>query len=374
MKLKQLFLLNKRLYKKFTFILLLTLIPVVVLTLGFMAREDSGFVHVILTCEGENDTVDRMMTEFENSSELILFERNNSVAESLDLLKYGKTDSVWIFPENIEEKLDVFARTRDADEYVVRIVERESSVVLRLVHEKLSGVLFKYISKNLYLNFSRNVPELDAISDEELFEYYDSFETKGSLFDYEYTNKGSEQVGYMLSPVRGILGVLVTLGALAGAMYSMDDEKRGVFLNASVKSRVFIEFISIYVCVINLAVFSSAALALAGLSAGFAREVVSLLLLSVSATLFAMVVKRLVPSIKLIATLSPLLVCVMVAICPVFFDFRATKAVQHIFPVTYYLNGVYNARYFQTTLLYIAVMLLIILVFRIAKNIKEKIR
>ena len=54
-------LLNKRLYKKATFLLILILIPLLVIGYGAVARDESGLFTVALACKGEDDTASQIM-------------------------------------------------------------------------------------------------------------------------------------------------------------------------------------------------------------------------------------------------------------------------------------------------------------------------
>ena len=41
----------------------------------------------------------------------------------------------------------------------------------------------------------------------------------------------------------------------------------------------------------------------------------------------------------------PVLVVVMLVVCPVFFDLGVLRQVQDLFPPTYFVNAAYNGRY-----------------------------
>ena len=62
--LKWLLMLNKRLYKKSSFIIIMLFIPLCVFALGIAAKQQSGFVSIVLAKE---DSADPISTELVNS-------------------------------------------------------------------------------------------------------------------------------------------------------------------------------------------------------------------------------------------------------------------------------------------------------------------
>ena len=68
-------------------------------------------------------------------------------------------------------------------------------------------------------------------------------------------------------------------------------------------------------------------------------------LYSVCCTVFCLLVKRIFGSIKLYGAIIPLFIVIMIAVCPIFFDFRSFLGVQLIFPPTYYVNAAYDSKY-----------------------------
>ena len=55
--LKWALMLSKRLYKKVAFLAIMLAIPVFALALSFAAKQDSGFIKIVLTKEDANDVV-----------------------------------------------------------------------------------------------------------------------------------------------------------------------------------------------------------------------------------------------------------------------------------------------------------------------------
>ena len=117
------------------------------------------------------------------------------------------------------------------------------------------------------------------------------------------------------------------------------------------------EFSCQMIAVVNISAVVLIAMLLSGLAGNFGRELLILALYATSTALFGMTVRQLCGSLAAVGTALPLLIVVMLVVCPVFFDLGALRALQYLFPPTYYINAV-SSNYF---LLLMAVYSLILL-------------
>lgn len=361
--LKWFLLLNKRLYKKTTFLWILLLIPLLVFGYGAAAREDSGIVTIALACEGEDPLAALVMQELKDSTNLIRYIICDTPQSAEKMVSDSKADAAWIFEDDLENCIYRFVQKPVRRNAFISVVERENSVVLKLAREKLSGAMFRHCSRAFYLSYIReNVPQLDAVADEELMRHYDEFAWDTQLFEFAYLESSGESqdpedANYLLTVVRGLLGVVIALGGLAAAMYYIRDEQAGTFSLVPQKNKAAVEFGCQFIAVLNIGVVAFIALLLSGLTASIGREVLLLMLYAVTAALFAMVVRRLCGKLVIVGTALPLLVVVMLVVCPVFFDLGALRELQYLFPPTYYIHGVYSDRYMVQMVMYSAVLL-----------------
>ena len=356
-------LLNKRLYKKVTFLLILVLIPLLVMGYGAVAREESGLFTVALACEKEDPTAGQIMQELKDGSNLIRFVICDDPETAKAMVNGQRADAAWIFDGDLEEAIKRFTVDPARKNAFVHIIEGESTVPLKLVREKLSGVIFARSSRAYFLDYLRqNVPEVKNATDEELLQYYDNFAAEATFFEFAYLDGGSRtedapEVNYLLSPVRGLLAVVIVLGGLAAAMYYMQDEKMGTFSLVPQKRKAPVEFGCQLIAVVNVSVVALIALALSGLTVGLGRELLMLLLYTLSTALFCMLLRRICGSVGVLGTLLPMLVVGMLVVCPVFFDFGALRYVQYLFPPTYYIHAANSDYYLTMQVVYIAALL-----------------
>lgn len=342
-------LLTKRLYKKLTFLAILLLIPALVLGYGAAAKGDSGVITVVLAQQEEDPVAEDIIRSLEGSSQLIRYEICGGAELAEEMVRGGKADMAWIFHGGLDAKLDKFVEQPKAKNAVVTVLLREDDVSLRLAREKLSGALYQVLSQRIYLSYIReNVPEFDGLSDEVLMEYYAGQEMSDTLFDFNDPQDDLENVQsvhYLTAPVRGLLAVVVALCGMATAMYYVQDTQRGTFAWVSTGLRPGVELGCQLVSLANVTAVVMLALVLTGQTGSFLVELAAALLYCLCCAAFSMALRRLCGSLRILAMLLPLLVVLMLVLCPVFFDLSALRPFQYLLPPTYFIQGVHNAKY-----------------------------
>lgn len=348
---KWLLLLNKRLYKKLTFLLIMALIPALVLGYGIVAQEESGVLTIALAQEGTDPLAEAVMQDLKENTNLIRFVFCHSPNAARKMISDGKADAAWIFAEDMETKVYKFVQNPARKNSFVWIVERDSSIPLKLAREMLSGTVFGHCSPTFYLAYIRgNVPQLDGMSDETLMGYYNDFARDIDLFEFSYLEgaggaEDAENANYLLTPIRGMLAVIVVLGALAAAMYHIWDEQVGTFSLVPQRYKPLVEFGCQLIAVVNISTAVLLAMLFTGLAENLSRELLVLMLYAVSTALFGMTVRRLCGKTAAVGTVLPLLTVVMLVICPVFFDLGILRVLQYFFLPTYYINAATSDRF-----------------------------
>lgn len=343
--------LSKRLYKKPTFLVIMVLIPVLVLGYTSISGGESGVITVGLASQEADPITQEVFTSLQGSSELISFQVYSDPQEAETLLQGGKLDAVWIFPGKMAEKIEKFTQQPTSANSFITVLEREDNISLMLAREKLNGTVYQYVAQRVYVHFLRDLaPELDHLSDEQLLEYYHATNLSADLFDFEGASGSQTEGGYLLSPLRGLLGTLILLCSLATAMFYIQDLENGTFAWVSQRWQFLPELGCQLTSSLHIAAISLICLALCGLAGNFWIELAVLLLYSFCCGVFAMALRQLCGSVKLLGALLPLVIVVVLVICPIFFDLGVLRQLQLLLPPTYYINAIYNARY----LLYMA--------------------
>ena len=333
--------LTKRLYKKPAFLTILLLIPVLTLCYRAAAGGESGMMTIALAQEGEDALAQSICSELEGSSQVILYRRCESAQQARLLVTTGKVDAAWIFPENMEEAMAAFMEA-PKETPIVQVLQREENVAHHLTHERLSGQVYHTLSRKIFLAYARTeFPEMDALTDEQLLEYYDQTQLEGQLFTYEsVTGRALPQTHYLLAPVRGILGILAVLCGLAAAMYYRKDIRSGTFDLMPQRMRP------------NVIAVSLITLLLTGLGGNVLLEIAVLVLYSLCVAVFSMLLRSVLDNEKLLGALLPLTAVISLLACPVFLDIPQLALLRYLLPPTYYISGIYEPVYLLYMLLH----------------------
>lgn len=359
------FLLNKRLLKKFSFILVLLSLPFLTFALGGIAKEESGVLHIALYQEDKEDALaSAMLEELKSAESVIRFTEISSEEEGLELLAQSKIDAFWIIPKNIEDKIENYIKKKKP---VLQIREREDSSVLRLSREKLYKVIFPHLSYSLYMDFMyKELGEelsADAKTKQRLEQYYEKVKIEGDLLHFalpegdSYVEK-ERGTAYLLSPLRGMIAIWLVLCGFAAAMYFVSDLRSGLFSFIPAEHRIWISFAYQLSIMINAGLIMLAALFFSGVTVSFGREVLAVLLLIIAVIGFCNLLRLLLCNLYRIAAAIPFVLIVFLVLNPVFADI-GLKRLQYLTPVFYYLNLIYSMDFLYPYLAYIAVLYLL---------------
>lgn len=347
-----LWLLSKRLYRRPTFVVLWLVIPTLVLGYTATDTEDSGMVTVAVAQEGHATPEEALMAGLTDDSQLLRYQLCATAKEAQTLVSSGKADTAWIFPCDLEAGIRAFVESPN-DTPCIRVLVREDSVMLRLSRERLSGTAFERVARQVYLTFLRRLaPELEPLSDQALLEHYDQVNIADNLFAFDETFAAAADTHYLLSPLRGLLGLVILLGSLATAMYHLRDLRAGTFCRLGLGWRWTAECAGQLVATLHLALAAAVCLTLSGLSENLLRELALLVLYSLGCAAFSMAVRRVVGSLRVMAALLPALAVLTLVLCPVFFDLAPIEGVQYLFPPTYYVYAAHQPLYLWHLLAY----------------------
>ena len=348
MLLTRIWMFNKRLLKKPSFLIVLILIPLSVLMLRFSVTGAEGMLTVAVSCDDGGDAVyNEILADLGSKGGLIEIVAVENREAAVSMVRSGKADAAWLFPAEISENLREYSIDPTEDNAVVEVVQREESVLMQLSREKLMSAIFPHLSYSFYSEFVlMRFPELSDTSDENLRLYYDSVDAKGDeLFKVENVSGAgdAEQQGYLLSPVRGLLAVIVVVGGLAVSMLWLKDKSDGVFDTVPEKKRYFHSVAYCFVAVLDLALASAVSPSLAGLGLSFGREVLLALLLAVHTVGFCVFIRTLCGKNELLGPVIPVVAVGCIALSPVFFDVNIVPALQYLLPTYGYLTSAYSA-------------------------------
>ena len=350
-----LWMLGKRLYKKPVFLILLLLIPIVVIGYRFSIRETGTVMTIALAEEAPDPLSQQIFHQLQSRSRLIRYEIFRSPDDAMEHLNAGKADVIWLFPKNLSQHIAVYAETPTSDNAFITVLTRSESMTGALSRERLSSALYEEVAKVVYVNYLReNIPEAQNLTDETLLEYYENTAFSADLFTFSDTQRAQTESNFLLSPLRGLLGVIIAICGLAAAMQYLTDRQAGTFSWIGPRWQILPELSCQLVSVVQLSLISWLCLAVGGLSQGFFRELACTVFYSLCVASFAMVLCRVLGSVKLLSILLPVLCVGMLVLCPVFFDIGQLRKLQYLLPPAYYIRAAYEPVWFGYMALYTA--------------------
>lgn len=364
--------LNKRLFKKVSFLLVLCLIPLLVVGMMLLAREESGILKIVL-CSRDNDDVmaneiiDRLM----NEDGIILFKRCEDVDSAYESVKNGQADAAWIFKEDLAERIDDYTTSSFLKKSLVSVVERETDISLQLSHEKLYGALFPNVSYSVYKNFILSeIVSYETVDEGMLREKYDPFENGESLLITEKIGGApvEKSSSYLTLPLRGLLSIVVLLCGMAAVMYHQKDEENGVYDWLSPKKHIIPQYATCFAAVTDTAIAMLTALALSGMFTNVFREIIALLLFAIAAVGFCSVVGAITKKAEITGQLIPFIILACLVLSPIFFNFESMRVLQMLLPTYHYLYAINSSVY----LLYLA--LYSVITFALSYTLKRIIK
>lgn len=357
-----LFLLTKRLYKKPAFLAIIVLIPLVVFAYGLASQNESGMITIVLSAQAPEDPFSQsIINELKQSDNIIRFicEKDADIAE--EMVYNGAADAAWILSSGIEKEIEAFVSGHYTGKGFVRVVVREETVPVLLANEKLSESLFVRCARTCFVEHMRREESIpNDLSDKELSKYFDGVLLDDELFTYSYISDQksvSKTNNYLLMPVRGILSIIVLIGAMAAAMFYISDNNEGLFSWINLRKKPYIELGCQLIAVSNIMLVAVIALFAAELNMGIFREILAAFLYTLCCAVFGLLVRIVFHKQQTIGMVMPLLTMLMLIICPVFVSIPGLKAIQLLFPPTYYLQAIYIDSYLLYMFVYTIVLL-----------------
>lgn len=359
---KQLLLLNKRIWKKKSFLAIWLLIPLLALGMQFLSKQESGVLHILLYASEPLDSASEGVIErLLHTDSVILFERAEELKGAYQELREGRADAVWIFSD-VQGKIEAVLRSNSEDTGVVTIVERTDNIFLHLAREKLFGVLYPYLSYELFTQFMEDTfSSFAGWSEEELRPFYEMVTVEGNLFRIAYAEyeKQAEDGGssYLLMPLRGLLAVLLFVCGMASVMYMQQDRKRGIYLQVSGKRKFFLEVGSCFIITLELGVLCVVCFWLTGIGTGVKQELLALVCYCITIAGICQVLSCVLKTTAAISVSLPIFAVFLLVFSPIFLNLSQFLKLQRLLPTYYYLQAIRQPETFAALFAYQCVVL-----------------
>lgn len=345
------YMINKRLLRKKEFVILLCLIPLLVWGITMISKEDSGVLTIALAMEEEDGDAAPIIEEMLKEDSMIQY-IPTGVEEAYKKVNTKEVDCAWIFREDFTEKLITTFDRWDEKEAPVYVVAQEDNVALQLARTKLYGNIFPHLAYLLCQDYlETEVMEGESVSEEELRQAYEKSMVEGTLIRTVYispddmTNVSErkertteQKISYLITPVRGLLIVLIIVAGLVVTMYYLQDEERGMFAWVPIPKRRGLLYSYILAAVFDTSVVVLLSLLISEGRLLSLRELIVLILYLPVTAVFCEFLKIICHKKEHLAKCIPLLCLAMLGFCPVFLNPGRSFVPQYLFPPTYYLR------------------------------------
>lgn len=353
-------LLQKRLFKRYGFLFMLVLAPLLAAGVGRLSGEPAGIATIALCVPRGDAAAEEISERLLDGGSVLRYLSCVDEREARLMVESGEADAAWIFSEDLSEQIEELAERRRVRP-VVTVVERKDSVALTLGREILSSAIYPSFSYAVYAGYVRDELGLAQMTDGELRQVYDSVAVDGNLFQMVYsdgTPGETEDFTYVQAPLRGILAVWFTFAGLAAALCFMRDEERGVYGRIPVTRRLSTAYLAGAVFLVDAAAVLLLSCKLAGVFTDWKREVISCAVFTACVLAFSNVLRLLCRTPRRMGGLLLPLLAATLALCPVFLNLQHFRAGKLLLPPWYYLQSIHNTRYLYEMAVYTVILVL----------------
>ena len=362
-------LLTKRLLRRPGYLAVLLLVPLFALGLALFSRQDSGVVTVALYLADPEDPVAAAAAARLQTGESVLrCERVSSEEEARARVQSGEADAAWLLEKELAARLRDYVRFGRGG--CITVVEREENVFLRLSREKLFGSVYPELSFILFQSFVENELGLTDLTEAELRDYYNSEFTAQELLRFTYLDGTETETSgsYLTAPLRGILALLLLLGAMASGLYCYGDERAESFVWLAGWKRALMPVFSHLIAMLPAALAVLGALALSDSWLGLGREALLLLCYLPGCALFCEILRLLCPREEQFGALIPILILAILVFCPVFLSLRWGLPIRTLLPTEHYLTAALGAGSPKGMLEYVGALALVYVPFGLLRR------
>ena len=366
---------TKRLFRRYSFILILLLIPIVIPCTKIAMEQDSGILTIALYSEDVGDAVvDEIITKLTTEDSIIRYEVYDDIDESVTAVQSQEVDAVWAFGDDMQKRIDEYSSGK-SKEPLVTVITARNQTNIQLANEKLFSMLHPYISYSTFENYVYSEGIISsAVSEETVRMHYDRHDYKGSIVKFSRLDATDEEIldeNFLISPIRGILSLVIAMCSIAAAMYFLTDMTEGKYDWLSYRKRMAPAFGS---C-LSAAMVSSLAVLVALFASGIAVkliEIPAMIMYAFAVTSFALVMCTVFRSPGKLGSAIPGFLIIMVVMCPIFFNVNFLGWLRWFLPPYYYLNAITNADYIYYMAVYSACSYILAYLLNILFNRNER--
>lgn len=351
---------NKRLLKRFEFIAMLIILPLLVMGFMWVSKQDKGLISIGIVSENmEDNDISGIVDRLTNEKSVINFQVYEGESRAKEELLKGELDAVWILPQSLE----------DIKRGSIKIIQKENNPAVGLASEKLYSLLYPHISHSVYINYMNKINIYD---NDELDEYFYRIKINGDFIEFQSIEGESpyDKLDYITYPVRGFMCIWLFVGVMISEIYFLNDDRNGLFSMMDKRRKRLIAPVYSIGISLNLSLVMLCTLFITGQAGDIFREIISMIFLLMSLILFVDIIKSIFFKTEYLEVLMLPGILFMIILSPIIFDIRIFGIMwpSRLNPIYYYLNGIADMEYLADFGMFIIVLVLVDVVLGFARR------
>lgn len=364
-------LLNKRLFKKLSFLLLLCLVPLLVGGMRLASRGESRVLHMSVYAEPSADPLgSQLVSRLASLNGAVSYTPAPSEEALRNSVQNGEADAGYLIPAELTTCIsDYLGGNRSRlpyDGHPFCVVVQDNSIQLQLAREQFFSEVFPLLSSALSLDFVSSQPYFEDMDADQLAGemdlLYQSLRSDNSLFTFVYPDQtpmdqgAADSINYLTAPLRGLLALFVLLCGLAMNLYLVSDRSAGLFSWLPRRLHPLFSWLYLLTGIADAGLCAYLGLLLSGTFTTWQKELPLMALLILAVTGFSFLLSQLFKKPAPLGACIPVLLLLSAVLCPVFLPVRDFEAVKFLLPPYFYLTGLYNTSQALCLLLYAALV------------------
>lgn len=331
----------KQTIKKPAIIGLLLIIPLiaVVIKLIMPTASDELRITALYYLDADNDETENLYDALEDYDGLFVFEPADSKQQLINAVEKGQAECGYIIDSEIYEKM---AKHKYRDS--IQVVVNDNTTLMPVINETLYSIIFPTATKADVTEYLENDSLVspyykDIFSDDTIDELFDTYFTNGSTFHFEYNGEPDDYTftneSILLSPLRGILALLILIAGFSGGLAFYKEAENPVFA----LKRVRLAFIVVPIILLSISAIIS--LIIGGIFTSILTELSALLLYDLLCTVICFIMSLVIKKGSLYAGILPVIILGCLVFTPIIIDLEGLIPIldnlSYIWPTKYYL-------------------------------------
>jgi len=326
----------KRLIKRKSYVFFLCVVMGMVATANCLSGSENSILKIALCKEDNSIVSDKSIKFLLDKMGFVQYLYYDSIADAKKAAENHKVDAVWIFKENLEERIFRYVSKKSTEPFV-EIIEGEENTLLRMEREALISSVFAEVSFQLFKNYT----DKNALDEAELREIYENHRKDNNFIEIHKLNseKSDVEENITIAPIKGLSALAVFFAGLMGAMTFLKDTAYGIYDWIPAHKRILPAFVSCFAFTFLTGMMVFTVNSFTSFSQGFLKEIFSILCYIAATTGLCLNFCFLFKSYEKFGAFLPGIITAAAVLSPIFIDIPSLRCLQMVLPLYYYLHS-----------------------------------